>query len=129
MLGQQIPEGGRQVGHFAERADRLLPEVGDHLAAAVGLLAVGDGEFAEHALRRLYPLAGAAHLIGITGPPGAGKSTLVSALIEGLGLMPKVAFGPLRVAITGRRVSPPLFESVELLGRERTLARIDAALA
>ena len=40
-----------------------------------------------------------------------------------------MAFGSLRVAVTGRRVSPPLFESIELLGRERTLARIDAALA
>ena len=38
-------------------------------------------------------------------------------------------FRPLRVAITGRLVSPPLFGSMELLGRERTLARIDAALA
>jgi glutamyl-tRNA synthetase len=33
------------------------------------------------------------------------------------------------VAVTGRRVSPPLFESIELLGRPRTLARIDGALA
>ena len=57
------------------------------------------------------------------------ETALRSALIEGLGLKPKVAFGSLRVAITGRRVSPPLFESIELLGRERTLARIDAALA
>jgi LAO/AO transport system kinase len=36
---------------------------------------------AETALRRLYPMAGAAHLVGITGPPGSGKSTLVAALI------------------------------------------------
>ena len=36
---------------------------------------------AEVALRRLYPMAGGAHLVGITGPPGSGKSTLVSALI------------------------------------------------
>src|SRR6185437_2960883 len=36
---------------------------------------------AEGALRRLYPMAGKAHLVGITGPPGSGKSTLVSALI------------------------------------------------
>src|SRR5215218_3157683 len=36
---------------------------------------------AEAALRRLYPMAGKAHLVGITGPPGSGKSTLVSALI------------------------------------------------
>ncbi len=36
---------------------------------------------AEAALRQLYPLAGRAHLVGITGPPGAGKSTLVAALL------------------------------------------------
>jgi glutamyl-tRNA synthetase len=52
---------------------------------------------------------------------------LRTALIEGLGLKPKTAFTPVRVAITGRRVSPPLFESIELLGRERTLARLRAA--
>ena len=57
------------------------------------------------------------------------ESALRAALIEGLGLKPRVAFGSLRVATTGRRVSPPLFESLELLGAERTLARIDAALA
>jgi glutamyl-tRNA synthetase len=57
------------------------------------------------------------------------EAALRAALIEGLGLKPKVAFGSLRVAVTGRRVSPPLFESIELLGRERTLARIDGALS
>ena len=57
------------------------------------------------------------------------ESALRAALIEGLGLKPKVAFGSLRVAVTGRRVSPPLFESIELLGLERTVKRIDAALA
>jgi LAO/AO transport system kinase len=36
---------------------------------------------AEEALRTLYPLAGGAHLVGVTGPPGGGKSTLVSALL------------------------------------------------
>ncbi len=57
------------------------------------------------------------------------EAALRSALIEGLGLKPKLAFGALRVAVTGRRVSPPLFESIELLGRATSLARIDAALA
>jgi len=52
---------------------------------------------------------------------------LRTALIEGLGLKPKNAFTPVRVAVTGRRVSPPLFESIELLGRDRTLARLRAA--
>ena len=37
-------------------------------------------------------------------------------------LKPKVAFGPVRVAVTGRRVSPPLFESLEILGQERSLS-------
>ena len=54
------------------------------------------------------------------------EAALRSALIDDLGLKPKVAFGPVRLAITGRRVSPPLFESMELLGRERSLARIAA---
>jgi len=57
------------------------------------------------------------------------EAALRGALIEGLGLKPKVAFGPLRVAVSGRRVSPPLFESIALLGRDRTLARIASALA
>jgi glutamyl-tRNA synthetase len=57
------------------------------------------------------------------------EEALRAALVEGLGLKPRNAFGPVRVAITGRRVSPPLFESMELLGREASLARLDAALA
>ncbi|WP_134738565.1 glutamate--tRNA ligase [Nocardioides sp. 503] len=56
------------------------------------------------------------------------QEALQSALIEGLALKPRVAFGPVRVAVTGRRVSPPLFESMELLGRERSLARLQGAL-
>ncbi len=57
------------------------------------------------------------------------EAALRAALIEGLGLKPKNAFGALRVALTGRRVSPPLFESMELLGRDATLARLRAGLA
>jgi glutamyl-tRNA synthetase len=56
------------------------------------------------------------------------EEALRTALIEGLELKPKVAFGPVRVAVTGRRVSPPLFESLEILGRDRSLARIAAAI-
>jgi glutamyl-tRNA synthetase len=56
------------------------------------------------------------------------EEALRTALIEGLELKPKVAFGPVRVAVTGRRVSPPLFESLEILGRERSLARITASI-
>ncbi|CAB4689371.1 MAG: glutamate--tRNA ligase [Actinobacteria bacterium] len=57
------------------------------------------------------------------------ESALRAALIEGLALKPKNAFTPVRVAVTGARVSPPLFESIELLGKERTLERLKAAQA
>jgi glutamyl-tRNA synthetase len=57
------------------------------------------------------------------------EAALRAALVDGLGLKPRLAFGPVRVAVTGRRVSPPLFESMELLGRETTLTRIDAAIS
>ena len=57
------------------------------------------------------------------------KDALHHALVEGLGLKPRQAFAPVRVAVTGRRVSPPLYESIELLGRERTRARLASALA
>ena len=53
------------------------------------------------------------------------EAALRVELIENRGLKPRTAFGPLRTAISGRRISPPLFESMELLGREHTLARID----
>ncbi|RYJ05700.1 MAG: glutamate--tRNA ligase, partial [Actinomycetales bacterium] len=56
------------------------------------------------------------------------EGALRASLIDGLGLKPRLAFGPVRVAVTGSRISPPLFESIELLGRARTLARLDAAL-
>ena len=55
------------------------------------------------------------------------EAALRGALIDGLGLKPKVAFGAVRIAVTGRRVSPPLFESLEILGRERSLGRLTAA--
>ena len=56
------------------------------------------------------------------------EEALRVALVEGMELKPKVAFGPVRVAVTGRRVSPPLFESLEILGQERSLARITSAI-
>ncbi|HEY5031118.1 MAG TPA: glutamate--tRNA ligase [Actinomycetes bacterium] len=52
------------------------------------------------------------------------EQALRELLVDGLGLKPKTAFTPVRVAVTGRRVAPPLFESMELLGAELSLARI-----
>ena len=52
------------------------------------------------------------------------QAALRAAIVDGLGIKPKFAFAPARVAVTGRRVSPPLFESMEILGRESTLTRL-----
>ncbi len=57
------------------------------------------------------------------------EDVLRAALVDELGLKPRAAFTPVRVAVTGRRVSPPLFESMELLGRDRTLGRLARALS
>jgi glutamyl-tRNA synthetase len=58
------------------------------------------------------------------------RAALEAALVspDGLGLKARKAFAPVRVAVTGHRVSPPLFESIALLGRERTLARLASAV-
>lgn len=55
------------------------------------------------------------------------EEALKTALLDGLELKPRKAFGPIRVAVTGATISPPLFESMELLGRDRSLARLRAA--
>lgn len=55
------------------------------------------------------------------------EGALKDALVEGLGIKPRKAFGPVRVAVTGSHISPPLFESMELLGRERSMRRLGQA--
>lgn len=54
------------------------------------------------------------------------QDRLNAELVERLELKPRVAFGPVRVAVSGRRVTPPLFESMEILGRELSLARLES---
>ncbi|CAN5851192.1 glutamate--tRNA ligase [soil metagenome] len=55
------------------------------------------------------------------------EAALKAALVDGLELKPRKAFAPIRVAVSGRTISPPLYESLELLGRNRSLARLQAA--
>jgi glutamyl-tRNA synthetase len=88
----------------AAAAKNLRPEDGEVLTAAAAALE-GLGEWSTAAI----------------------ETALKQALVEGLGRKPRQAFGPVRVAVSGRTVSPPLYESIELLGRERTLARLAAA--
>jgi glutamyl-tRNA synthetase len=56
------------------------------------------------------------------------EDALKVSLVDGLGLKPRKAFAPVRVAVTGRTVSPPLYESMELLGRDRSIGRLRRAL-
>jgi len=101
-------------------------------------LLVDEGKFAvdpQDAARFLgpdaAPVVSAAHdaLAGLgSWTAGEIRDALQAVLVDGLGLKPRDAFGgAVRVAITGRRVGPPLFESIELLGRERTLDRLEQA--
>jgi LAO/AO transport system kinase len=76
----ELPPDPGPSARSGELCDAALG--GDRRALARLLTAVENrSPVAEAAMRRLYPLAGRAHLVGITGPPGAGKSTLVASLI------------------------------------------------
>ena len=55
--------------------------------------------------------------------------TALKQVTESLGLKPRQAFQPIRVAVTGSKVSPGLYESLELLGRDVSLDRLNAASA
>lgn len=54
------------------------------------------------------------------------QAALKDALVEGMGIKPRLAFGPVRTAVSGRRISPPLFESMVILGKESSLKRLQA---
>ena len=120
----------------------LVQERMNVLNEAVGMLGflyADDATFAvdpDAAAKHLGPAAGPTLDAAIVALRGTADWThegiemaLRSALIEGLGLKPKLAFGAVRVAVTGRTVSPPLFESLQLLGRDATLRRLESALA
>ncbi|WP_285117344.1 glutamate--tRNA ligase [Leifsonia sp. fls2-241-R2A-40a] len=103
MLGFLFTDAASLVVEDDARAS-LPANAGEILAASLGALElVPESEWTHDAI----------------------ESALRDALIEGLGLKPRVAFGPLRVALSGRRVSPPLFESMEILGKAETIARLD----
>jgi glutamyl-tRNA synthetase len=79
---------------------------------------------AEQARRILEASVGALERLGDFST-AAIEEALRAELIEGAGLKPRDAFGPLRTGISGRRISPPLFESMEILGKASTLARLE----
>ena len=75
----------------------------------------------KRALEVLEPLA--------TWDHGSIEDVLRRALIDEMGLKPRIAFGAVRIAITGSHISPPLFESMELLGKSSSLLRIKEAIS
>ena len=80
----------------------------------------GAKEVLKRSLKELEPISDWTHT--------AIEAALRSSLIDEMGLKPRIAFTALRIATTGGTISPPLFESMELLGKEAALARISAAL-
>jgi glutamyl-tRNA synthetase len=129
-------ETGLDDGQFAEAA-RLVQTRIVVLGDAWDLLRfLNDREFTldeKSAAKELRPDAApileAAHsALEDVGEWTAAKIeiALKVALLENMALKPRKAFGPIRVAATGASVSPPLFESLELLGRERSLRRLRA---
>jgi glutamyl-tRNA synthetase len=100
----------------------LLPEADFRVDDAAAGKQLGDA-------RRPVVEAAVAALESVTDwTAPAIEAALRTALVDGLGLKPRNAFGPVRVAVTGSTVSPPLFESIELLGRDRSLHRMRATL-
>ncbi|MDP1850932.1 MAG: glutamate--tRNA ligase [Candidatus Planktophila sp.] len=80
----------------------------------------GAKDVLRRALKELEPIIDWSHT--------AIEGALRTSLIDEMGLKPRIAFGAVRIATTGSSISPPLFESMELLGKEASLARISAAL-
>jgi glutamyl-tRNA synthetase len=85
-------------GDVLDAALRVLGDIDDHGAGVLGTGSAWNAATIEAALRE--------------------------AIVDGLGIKPRFAFGPLRTAVSGARISPPLFESMEILGKTSTLARL-----
>jgi len=135
------PPSAGEADLIAAAAPLIQPRIGK-LSEAVGMLAflfvdgagfkVDPAEAARVLTQAAVPtLAAAEKALAAVDPwtwPEI-KAALEAALLGELGLKPKAAYAPVRAAVTGRRVSLPLFESMELLGRDRTMARLARALA
>ena len=135
--GQLPPDVDRAVFDAAAALVQTRIVVLSDAAALLRFLFVAEGEFAvdEAAAAKALgpaadePLNAALGVLQVlpTWRSDAIEAALKAALVDGLGLKPRKAFTPVRVAITGSTISPPLFESMELLGQQRSLARLRAA--
>src|SRR5918993_1248453 len=121
-----------RIVHLTEAADLVAPfYVDDHAVAVADDARTSLGDDAPHVLDAAIEalVVVPEDWSGVLGSEsswtaGAVEGALRAALVDGLGVKPRFAFGPLRNAVSGRRVSPPLFESMEILGKEATLTRL-----
>ena len=126
-LDADNPEGRARLTEVAplisERLKRL-DEASSMVAFLFGRRAPDDkaGKVLEG--QSEYLAAAAAALGSLERWTSSNIESVLRALAEQRELKPKQAFQPLRAAVTGTLVSPPLFESLEILGREETLARL-----
>ncbi|RLP76545.1 glutamate--tRNA ligase [Mycetocola tolaasinivorans] len=134
VLGADVTDAERAI--LAEAAPLVQERIGllGEAPAMLGFLFTDAAalEFQEDALKSLPANTVEVLSAAITALEGVEdfttepiQETLKSALIDGLELKPRIAYGPLRVGISGRRISPPLFESMEILGKAETLARLE----
>jgi glutamyl-tRNA synthetase len=108
-----LPEAGEQVVFLFEDFDSYDAASWEKVMAKEGVAAILE--------------AGASALQGLDVWDAGSVETALRAQPENLGLGAGKVFQPLRVAVTGSSVSPPLFESIAALGRERSLQRIERA--
>ncbi|HEX3212540.1 MAG TPA: glutamate--tRNA ligase [Actinomycetota bacterium] len=124
LLAEAAPLVQERVNHLTEVPGMvgflLTDEVELDPAAAAKVLTDDGRAFLVEAGKRLEE---------VEPWTAAGVEATLRGLQEERGLKPRTAFQPVRLAITGRLVSPPLFESMELLGKPRSLARLERAAA
>ncbi|ALB02932.1 glutamate--tRNA ligase [Kocuria palustris] len=138
VLGETLTQRQEQILDEAAPLVQTRMDLLGESVALLGFLFVDDAELVhdETAVSKLKEsapqvLAAArtalADLDDFTAEPI--ETALREAIVDGLEIKPRLAFGPVRVAVSGRQVSPPLFESLEILGKDAALARIDALVA
>jgi glutamyl-tRNA synthetase len=132
--GHDLGLGDAQFGEAARLVQTRIVVLGDGWEL---LKFLDDDAYAideKAAAKELGPDAGGLLDTSMAALDGVGdwsaeniETALKTTLIDAMGLKPRKAFGPIRVAATGSSVSPPLFESLELLGRDRSLSRLQQA--
>lgn len=106
--------------------------VGDDMLEIAEDARAGLGEDAKDVLDKAIDVLGDIddHLVSLVAPSAWNaeniEAKLREAIVDGLGKKARVAFGPIRVAVSGAKISPPLFESMAILGKTSTLARLVA---